>query len=135
MPAGYDLLLLNRIFGLRQLRVGFVHDVLLGGFGVTVNARHSVEIVCGRAVDLGHPAVVGSQLAVYFVARFETGRLCRLFPHRVGGFELLLQVGGFFRQRLIVRGLSLQRLRCWRHHIGSNDHVASDAGRRNISHQ
>jgi hypothetical protein len=107
VPACHDLLLLYRVFGLRQFPFGFVHDVLLGSFRVAVNPRHSVEIVCRRVVDPGHAAVFGSQLPIYFVARFPAGRLCGRFAHRVGGFELLLQLSDFLRQRLVVGGLGL----------------------------
>ncbi|WP_260742036.1 hypothetical protein [Mycobacterium sp. SMC-2] len=107
VPARNDLVLLYRVFGLREFSIGFDDNTLLGGTRVTVNASDSIEIVCRCAVDPGHAAVVGGQLAILFVPSFPTGRLCGLFPHRVRGFELLLQPTDFLRQRLIVRGLGL----------------------------
>jgi hypothetical protein len=107
VPARHDLLLLYRVFGLREFSIGLDHNALLGGSRVTVNASDSMEIVCRRAVDPGHAAVVGGQLAILFVPSFPTGRLCGLFAHRIGGFELLLQLTDFLRQRFVVRGLGL----------------------------
>ncbi|CQD24603.1 hypothetical protein BN1232_06284 [Mycobacterium lentiflavum] len=100
-------MLLYRVFRLRQFNVGSHDNVLLGGLRVTVNTRHSIEVIRCSAVDPRHAPIIGSQLAIYFVARFPTRRLCSLFPHRVSNFEPPLQLTDSLRQRHVVGGVNL----------------------------
>ncbi|WP_292980897.1 hypothetical protein [Mycobacterium sp.] len=134
MPARDDYLLLPGCFRLSQFVVRVVDRALLGSVRGSVHVGDRRVVACGVAIYVSEAAEVDRGQTVYFVARGEAGRLSGLCARVVAALPLLLGVLRVLSQRAEeFRFLVIGR---WigRHHIGSHDHVASDAGRRHTCH-
>jgi hypothetical protein len=113
---------------LSQFVVRVIDRALLRSVGGTVYVSDRRIVARGVSIHAGQRAKVGGRLTVLFVAFLEAGRLSRLCARAVTPLPLLLGVLGVVSERVEELRFLVIRGRIWRHHIGSHDHVASDAG-------